>query len=115
MGIRTQTTHADGRVTVTDTRTLDEAKAERIAAIKETAQARIYAIAPAWKQANLTAEGVALVRKEAGAGLTAAEQQRAAAIEAIWQQISAIRVASDQAEAAVLAATTNAGANAVPF
>ncbi len=103
----------DGTVTRYDDRTLAEAQAERISAIKAAARDRIVAICPDWKQANLTARAAELAL--AGGPKTDAERAEVAAGAAIWAQIKAVRAASDTAEAAVLAAKTNEDADAVTF
>lgn len=70
------------------------------AAVKAEARRRILALAPEWKQANLTARAVELVRK-GEAVWTEAETAEVAAIEAVWAAIKAIRAASDILEAEV--------------
>lgn len=78
----------------------EEAEASRIVQIKAKANAAILAIAPEWKQRNLIARGLELTEiLAAGGSLTSAQQAESDAIKAIWAQISAIRAASDQAEA----------------
>ena len=66
--------------------------------VKAEAMRRILAIAPEWKQRNLTAQAVVLAKK-GEANWTADEQAAWDAGEAIWTQIAAIRVASDAIEA----------------
>ncbi len=68
--------------------------------VRAEAYRRIVALAPEWKQRNMTARGLELTRKElAGGTLTAAEQAEAAAITAAWDAVKAIRAASDVLEA----------------
>jgi hypothetical protein len=105
----------DGAQVITDTRPLAEAKAERIAAVKDEARRRILAIAPEWKQANLTARAAELTDIKHGRALTGPEQAEEAAIRAVWSQIKAIRTASDTAETAINASGNNAAVEAVPF
>lgn len=107
---------ADGAVVHHDTRTLEQAQAQRIAAIKAEAAERIAAIAPAYRQANLTARAAELaLRLGAGGKLSADEQAEIAAGTAVWERIKAIRAASNEAEARVLAAKTNDEADAVTW
>ena len=104
-----------GQAVITDTRPLAEAKVERIAAVKDEARRRILAIAPEWKQANLTARAAELTDIKHGRALTGPEQAEETAIRAVWSQIKAIRTASDAAETAINAAGSNAAVEAVPF
>lgn len=67
--------------------------------VKREAARRILAIAPEWKQRNLTAQAVILTNK-GKASWTAEERKAWAAGEAIWDHIAAIRAASDVLEAA---------------
>jgi hypothetical protein len=107
----------DGTLETTDDRPLAVAQAERVAAIKETARARIVALCPEWRQTNLVARGTELLLRiqTGGAALSPAELAEIAAANALWAAIKAIRVASNDAEAAVMAATTNDAADAVAF
>lgn len=82
------------------------AKAERILQIKSAAQEKIYSIVPAWKQANMTARAVELQGYRFEREWTAEETAEYNSMQAVWSQIKAIRSASDEAEAAVNAATT---------
>lgn len=78
-------------------------KDKRIAEIKAKAGELIVAIAPEWKQRNMTAAGLELTSKRAqGQTLTADELSTEAAIVALWAQIKAIRDHSDQLEQDVL-------------
>ena len=65
--------------------------------VKEEAYRRIIAICPEWKQRNLTAQAAQLAKK-GEANWTPEEQAAWAAGEAIWNQIAAIRAASDVIE-----------------
>jgi hypothetical protein len=66
--------------------------------VKDEAYRRIIAICPEWKQRNLTAQAAQLAKK-GEANWTPEEQAAWAAGEAIWNQIAAIRAASDVIEA----------------
>lgn len=67
---------------------------------KSEAQRRILAIAPEWKQRNLTARAAELVM--AGeANWTPEEAAEAAVIRQAWDGIKAIRLASDTLETEV--------------
>lgn len=67
-------------------------------AVKAEAQRRIYAILPDWKQRNLTARAAELAIK-GQANWTPEEQAEVTAGQAVWDQIKAIRAASDALEA----------------
>lgn len=78
---------------------LQDASSEVTAAmVKAEARRRIIAIADEDRQRNLTARGVELLRI-GPASWTPDEQAEANAIDAVWQQIKAIRAASDVIEA----------------
>jgi hypothetical protein len=98
-------------------RTLDQAQRERIVRIKNEAATRIDAIMPDWKQRNTLARGLAMALGSivAGKPLSDADKAEVAAVLAVWGQITAIRAASDVAEAAVLAATTNDDADGITW
>jgi len=68
-------------------------------AVKLEARRRIVARYPEWKQANMLARGLELqdIFRRVGAW-TAAEQAEAAALDAAWAWIKAIRQASDSIE-----------------
>jgi len=66
--------------------------------VKAEAYRRIIAICPEWKQRNLTAQAAQLAKK-GEANWTPEEEAAWAAGEAIWNQIAAIRAASDVIEA----------------
>ena len=76
-------------------------KEKHIAAVKAEAQARILAIIPAWKQANLTARAVELTAIRQDRAWTKEEQDEWNAGQAIWDHVKAIRAASDAIEASV--------------
>lgn len=77
---------------------------QMIAEVKAEAQRRIYAIVPAWKQANLTARTAELLRIRLDAGSwTAQETAEINAINAIWDKAKALRAYSDTLEASILA------------
>jgi hypothetical protein len=69
-------------------------------AVKTEARRRIVARYPDWKQANMLARGLELqdIFRRVGAW-TAAEQAEAAALDAAWAWIKAIRQVSDSIEA----------------
>ena len=100
---------------VQDGRTLAEAKDERLAMVREEAGRRIVEIAPDFKQRNLTARAAELALRVAvgGPALTPDELAEIAAGQGVWNTIKAIRVASNAAEVAILAATTNDEADLV--
>lgn len=66
--------------------------------VKREAMRRILAIAPEWKQRNLTAQA-AILAKKGEANWTTGEQAAWDAGEALWAHIAAIRAASDVLEA----------------
>lgn len=66
--------------------------------VKAEAYRRIIEICPEWKQRNLTAQAAQLAKK-GEANWTAEEAAAWDAGQAIWDQISAIRAASDTIEA----------------
>jgi len=73
-----------------------------VAAVKAAAGAEILARLPEWKQRNLTARGVELLRKIVQATASPAEIAEADAIEAVWRdQVVPVRAHSDQVEAVI--------------
>lgn len=66
--------------------------------VKAEARRRILARLPDWKQANMTARGVELLRK-GEVNWTPQEQAEADAITAAWDWVKAVRLASDDIEA----------------
>ena len=93
--------YAEGETNRIDVRRLaadfDKSKAaHRADKINVEAQRRIIAIAPEWKQRNWIARSVELLRI-GPANWTPAEQAEADAIQAQWDQIKAIRDASNAA------------------
>lgn len=83
---------------------LDAIAAELIAKVKADAGDIILAYLPDWKQRNMTARGVQILRKIQAATATSEEIAEADAIEAAFDNVVAIRAASDAAEAAITAA-----------
>lgn len=82
-------------------------KEDKIAEIKNEAQRRIIGIAPEWKQRNLTARAVELIN------LGQNSTQEFLDIQAVWDSVKALRDTSDQLEADVNAAVTDAEVDAV--
>lgn len=73
--------------------------AEKTSAVKAEANRRILAILPEWKQRNYTARAV----EKVAAGEVGDDEWNA--MQAAWQQIKAVRVASDAIEAEINALT----------
>lgn len=73
-------------------RTEAEQAAARSVKIKQLAHSKIMAIAPEWKQRNLTARSVELLKE----GVTSGAEVDA--IQAVWDQVKAIRNHSDTLE-----------------
>tara|TARA_S200002703_G_scaffold156269_1_gene161576 strand:+ start:1845 stop:2255 length:411 start_codon:yes stop_codon:yes gene_type:complete len=72
----------------------------RIAQIKGAAHAHITASLPEWKQRNLTARQLELVKKRLlGQSLSTDEQGQEVAIEAVWAWVKSVRAESDRLEA----------------
>ena len=68
--------------------------------VKDEAMRRILATVPEWKQRNLTARAAIMAKKVADGGtLTTSEATEWADGESIWNQVDAIRSASDALEA----------------
>ena len=69
--------------------------------IKNEAQRRILEIAPAWKQSNMIARVLEIVRDHGSSVGTWPEELQVenATYQAIWERIKAIRAFSDQLEA----------------
>ena len=78
--------------------------ASTIYAVKAEAGRRILAIAPEWKQRNLTARAAELLRKGEG-NWTAEEQAEVSKMDGLWDRVKALRAASDTHETAVAAMT----------
>lgn len=72
-------------------------EAEQKAIVKAEARRRILDRYPDWKQTNMLARSVELVKK--GASLTPEETVESQQLEAVWAWIKAVRAASDQLEA----------------
>ncbi|CAO3447822.1 hypothetical protein [Azospirillum argentinense] len=90
-------------------RQLDDVQAEVVAAIKAEAARRILAIAPEWKQRNVTARAAELALQHPGTrGEDLPEPERTEWREgqALWDRIKAVRSASNAAEEAARAAGT---------
>lgn len=67
--------------------------------IKAEARRRILAVFPDWKQTNMVARGVELVRiKAEGGAWSTGEAVEAAALDAAWAWIKSVRAASDALE-----------------
>ncbi len=73
----------------------------KIVEIKAEASRRILDPFPAWRQTNMLARGVELMNLRADQGLTPEEEAEAADLQAAWDQVKAIRAASDSIEASV--------------
>lgn len=95
----------------TETVPIGEVRGGLVARVKADAGARIVAIAPEWKQRNLTAQAVILAEK-GRANWTPGELAAWEAGEALWTRIAAIRAASDRIEQAIAAATSHGAAQA---
>lgn len=90
---------------------MDALEIDLIGGVKRAAGDVILARYPDWKQRNMTAEAAALTRVLAAGGAWTAEQaDRAAVLDGAWAWVSAIRAASDAAEAAIAAAKGDAAA-----
>ena len=96
-------------------RALEEVQAARLEAVRAEAGRRILAVAPEFRQRNLTARAVEIVMEHGAdpADWPGEVQAEVAAGMAVWAAIKAIRAASDVAEAAILAATTAEDAGTV--
>jgi hypothetical protein len=82
-------------------------RAAKIITVKQSAQDRIYAIVPDWKQANLTARALELQNNRAVNGLlTEEEQTELDGIQAIWDRIKALRERSNELEAYLAGVTS---------
>jgi hypothetical protein len=98
--------NVNGTRTVIDNRTLVEAQADAVAAIKAEASARILARWPIHRQLNANMRAVELLDLRAARAWTPQEAAEAAALRNMSATIKAIRAASDVAEAAVMSAQT---------
>lgn len=90
-------------------------KSDKIIAIKSAAQEKIYAIIPAWKQANYNARMNELNMIRFEREWTEKELSEIAVMATAWADVKQIRLDSDAAEKAVNAAATIAEINAVQF
>ncbi len=97
----------NGTTLVLNFDSLDRTKEEKITEIKEEAQQQILDLAPEWKQRNMIARAVELVQ------LGQTTDPEFIAIQAVWDTVKVIRATSDQLEADVNAANTEAGVDAV--
>jgi hypothetical protein len=92
---------------------LSEALAEQIGAVKMEASRRILLVAPEWMQRNLTAracEELALrFPATAGTALPEPERSEYLAGQAVWDQIRAIRSASNEIEVGLVAVAAQTG------
>lgn len=87
-------------------------KARKVADVKATAQRKIYAFFPQWKQANRMARGIEFIKLlVSGGALTVDEQEEMAAGFALWGRVKAIRAASDLIEADINNSTDPANFN----
>lgn len=80
------------------TEEISQYDAEMVVAVKAEAQRRIISIIPEWKQRNLTARAAELAIKGVSSW-TAEETSEYQSGQAIWNQIKAVRAASDALEA----------------
>lgn len=76
-------------------------RAAKIAAVKEAASARILALYPSWRQTNMLARGFELTYRRFAGALTPDEEAEVAALQASWDDVKAIREASNALEASV--------------
>jgi hypothetical protein len=74
-------------------------ESDAVAAIKIEARRRILEVYPDWKQVNMTARGVELVRIKADGGTwSTGEAAEAGLLDSAWTWIKAVRAASDAIE-----------------
>lgn len=93
-------------VVVADGDDLNRKKAEKKFLAKKTAREKILAQIPQWKQHNLTARALELVRKELLTTITPTETTELNALNDFWTGLLCpIRTASDAIEAEVEALT----------
>ena len=83
---------------------LADQQVKKAAEAKEEASRRIVAIVPEWKQVNLAARAAELSKLRAERAWTAEEAAEWDAGQAIWDQVKALRRASDRIEADIAAA-----------
>ena len=83
-----------------DPESLAEQDKQRIAPIKAAARTVILACYPEWKQANMTARSVELLKMQMTGALSPAEEAEFAELEAAWSWVKQVRARSDAAEAA---------------
>lgn len=89
---------------------LAEYKTNLIGRVKADAYSKIISIVPEWKQRNLTARGVQLLRKMIDDTASAEEIAEANDIETLWGEVKDVRNASDAAETSINAVETHAEA-----
>lgn len=73
----------------------------KVAEVKAQAATRILSLYPEWKQRNLTARAVVLLRIAQDRAWTSEEAQESAALEAAWAAVDAIRGRSNEIEAEI--------------
>ncbi|MFD3263324.1 hypothetical protein [Phenylobacterium ferrooxidans] len=73
----------------------------KVAQVKAQAAGRILALYPEWKQRNLTARAVVLLRIAQDRAWTPQEAQESADLEAAWAAVDAIRTRSNEIEAQI--------------
>jgi hypothetical protein len=83
-----------------------QVQTEQVQAIKQEASNTILAKYPLWKQNNLLAEMSASLVARGDAPWSEAQTARVAELAAVWQEVRAIRSASNDRETAILAAET---------
>lgn len=71
----------------------------KVAEVKAQAAARILALYPEWKQRNMTAQAVVLLRIAQDRPWTMQEAQGSADLEAAWAAVDAVRTRSNEIEA----------------
>ena len=83
-----------------------EIQKEQVATVKTEASAEILVKYPLWKQNNMLAEMVELLKLRMSNPWTAEQQTRVDGLGAIWAEIKEVRAVSNDRETAVLEATT---------
>lgn len=73
----------------------------RIAQVKAQAAGRILALYPEWRQRNMTARAVVLLRIAKDRAWTQAEAEESAQLESAWAAVDAIRTRSNEIEATI--------------
>lgn len=98
------------RAWVATDKPLEDVQVRLIEKIKADANNRILESLPEWKQRNLIARAAELSDKRIDGPLTAEEESERQALKGEWAGVTAIREASDTAEANVTAAQSVAAA-----